>query len=76
MVSNTIDLDLECEEIVSSVSGYYKRLNARLEGVNMSQLDCIEIAKCIDPYTFIEAYGENELKEFIKTNFDWFNTEY
>lgn len=66
-----MDLDIDVDElqITSNSRGV---ITAHLEGVCENDLNTRDVAKCVDIETYIDAIGEDVLKEHIERNYDWF----
>lgn len=66
-------MDLEITVGGCSVSSNYNRnVVVQLEDIDKSDLNTKEVAECIDIETYIDAIGEDTLKEHIEKYYDWF----
>lgn len=71
-----MDLTLTCKQI--EIDGYdcgYKSIVVKLDTVNISDLNTIEIAQSMDISTFFDAFGEQAIREYVESNYDWFDKE-
>jgi hypothetical protein len=70
-----MDLEINCGGISAKPirGGYIRALTIEIEDVDKSVFDTKEIAECISIETFIDAIGEDIIKDHIQKYYDWFS---
>lgn len=71
-----MDLTIEVEQATIKTHGVYRRLQIELENINENDLNDEDIAKHIDIETFFNAKGERDIYDYVKHNYDWFDTDF
>jgi|GEM_PF-4320175 hypothetical protein len=69
-----MDLEIKCKKL--EIDGWdcnFKTVSAKLENIDVSDLNNVEVAKQIDLDIIFAAFSEDELKVYVKHNYDWFD---
>jgi hypothetical protein len=69
-----MDLRITAEEVkITAIKNYKYCIELEIEGVNENDLNTKEVAACISCEAFFEAKGEDEIMEYVKAHYDWFD---
>lgn len=67
-----MDLTINAKQV--QITGYdYKHITLELSDIKESELNTTEVAKVIDFDVYFDAHSEQELLQYVKANYDWFD---
>lgn len=69
-----MDIELKAGSVSINSTSYGRCIELNIEDIDKSTLDTKEIAECISVENFF-AVQEDEIKDYIKANYDWFEEE-
>lgn len=71
-----MDLTIEVETATLKMHGVYRRIQVELENINEKDLNNEEVAKHIDIEVFFNAKIERDIYDYVKHNYDWFQSDF
>lgn len=66
-----INITVEAKEF-KAIGAYGSVISLEIE-LRESELDTEEIAECVSIEKFFDTHDEDEIKSYVKKNYDWFD---